>query len=72
MGNPFRGCPFSCFLSCPIGERFGMELDSSCRKMSRKSGQKKDKYGAMLNENRGKNGVKFKKNSQNCPFFSSV
>lgn len=71
MGNPFRGCPFSCFLCCPIGECFGMELDSSCRKMSR-SEARKSKYGAMLNENRGKNGVKFKKNIQNCPFFSSV
>lgn len=26
----------------------------------------------MLNENRGKNGVKMNENSQKCPFFSSV
>lgn len=19
MGNPFQGCPFSCFLCCPLG-----------------------------------------------------
>lgn len=70
MGNPFRGCPFSCFLCCPLGSVAAWSRTPLVGKWAGNNARK-SKYRALLNENRGKNGVKIKKNSQNCPFFFS-
>lgn len=71
MGNPFRGCPFLVSYVAPLGSVSVWSWTPLAEKWAG-SEARKSKYGAMLNENRSKNGVKFKKNSQNCPFFSSV